>query len=198
MRVRGWSAASAVVLAGVLCGCGISTSGGPQAIPPNQIPNAAPPTTAPTCPVPVTLVFLDELNNAAPTGALGCVGRPGKLDDIVDQLLLGPTDTQLLSGLATSIPPNTTLLGLSVSKQGMVTVDLSAEFISGSSTQQEQEVEQVVYTVACALRPTGPTTPIAFEVEGSAQAVPVANGTTVAAPVTAAGDYGFSNATCVT
>ena len=198
MNTRRWLPAVAALAAAALLGaCGISTSGGPQAIPAGQFPNlpAVPPTTSPdtACPVPVAVVLLDELNNATPTARPRCVAQPGRLGAIVDQLLLGPTDTELLKGLGTAIPPHTSLLDLAVSRQGLVTVDLSADFISGSSPQQEQEVEQVVYTIACALTPT---TRIVFEVEGAAQAVPVASGTTVGTPVTAVDDYGFVNFNC--
>ncbi len=193
-RAPGVVAALALV-ALVTAGCGISTSGGPRAIAPSQIPSApqVTPSTSPGCAVPVTVVLLNQLANGAPTPVARCVPQKGQLSSIVRQLLLGPTDTERLKGLASAIPPTTRLLDLSVSKLGMVTVDLSIDFISGSSPQQEQEVEQVVYTVSCALTPL---TKVLFEVEGSPQSVPIASGATVNGPVSAADDYNFGSFNC--
>jgi Sporulation and spore germination len=202
MRAR-WTALTVTLLAASLTGCGISTSGGPHAIPASELPNlpAPPPTTSPVSgcpanrPVPVAIVLLDELNNpATPTARARCVAQPGRLDAVVGQLLLGPNASELSQGISTAVPAHTTLLDLNTSAQGIVNVDLSAEFVSGSSTSQEQEVEQVVYTLACATK--DPATPVSFEVEGSPQPVPIATGATVTRPVTAADDYDFGDFAC--
>jgi spore germination protein GerM len=155
-------------------------------------------TTAPgsACAVPVTIVLLNQLYGAVPTPIGRCVSQQRALSDTVTQLLLGPTDTELLNGIISAIPPQTRLLGLPVnSREGLVTVNLSIEFISGSSSQQTQEVEQVVFTIACAL---SATTRVAFEVEGTPQSVPIASGATVNGPVTAADDFGFGSFNCST
>jgi spore germination protein GerM len=196
-RRRAVAAVLSAFFALALSACGIATSGGPRAIAPNQIPDvlqgAATTTTTPGCVVPVSVVLLDQLNNGAPVAVARCVSQQGQLSSVVRQLLLGPTDTELLKGFSSAIPPTTRLLFLNVSKLGVVTVDLSIDFISGSSPQQEQEVEQVVFTIACALTPV---TRVAFEVEGSPQSVPIASGATVSGPVTAADDYNFGSFSC--
>jgi spore germination protein GerM len=191
--------AAALTLVLTLGACGISTSGGPAAIPASQIPRVPQTTTTNPgsgCVVPVTIVLLNQLNNAAPMSVGRCVSQHQTLSATVTQLLLGPTDTELLNGIISSIPPDTRLLGLSVNSHlGQVTVNLSVEFIAGSSSQQLQEVEQVVFTIACAL---SASTRIIFQVEGTQQSVPIASGATVNGPVTAADDFGFGTFSCST
>src|SRR6266702_158906 len=54
----------------------------------------------------------------------------------LEALLGGPPDPSVAEGVGTQVPPGTTLLGLSISN-GLATVDLSPEFLSGGSAVSE-------------------------------------------------------------
>jgi hypothetical protein len=65
----------------------------------------------------------------------------------VAALLAGPTADETASGVASSIPEGTTLLGLEI-KDGVATVDLSAEFASGGgSLSTMMRLAEVVFTL---------------------------------------------------
>jgi len=185
-----------------LSACGISTTGGARAISHAQLPKGPQvvPTTAPSVCRPgcatVTIVFLDSTNNLAPVAVQRLLPpQSDQLSTIVRALLSGPAQAEQLRGLTSQIPTSTELLNTPNPLKGsnQVTVDLSRDFIAGNSLLQEQEVEQVVYTIACAVTPT---TGVQFEVEGNPQPVPIASGTTVNGPVSAAADYGFGAFNC--
>lgn len=62
-------------------------------------------------------------------------------------LLAGPSPAELASGLATSVPAGTKLLGISI-KKGVATVDLTSQYQSGGgSLSMKARLAQVVYTL---------------------------------------------------
>jgi Immunoglobulin-like domain of bacterial spore germination/Sporulation and spore germination len=62
-------------------------------------------------------------------------------------LLAGPSPAELESGLGTSIPAGTNLLGISI-KKGVATVDLTSQYQSGGgSLSMKARLAQVVYTL---------------------------------------------------
>lgn len=62
-------------------------------------------------------------------------------------LLAGPSPEELASGLATSVPASTKLLGISI-KKGVATVDLTSQYQSGGgSLSMKARLAQVVYTL---------------------------------------------------
>ena len=62
-------------------------------------------------------------------------------------LLAGPSPSELASGLATSVPAGTKLLGISI-KKGVATVDLTSQYQSGGgSLSMKARLAQVVYTL---------------------------------------------------
>lgn len=81
---------------------------------------------------------------------VGPVGRPGNettsLEDALEGLLEGPTETETQAGFSTTIPEGTTLNGVQITGE-TVEVDLSAEFESGGgSLSMLGRVAQVVFT----------------------------------------------------
>jgi spore germination protein GerM len=65
----------------------------------------------------------------------------------LEALLGGPPDPSVAEGVGTQVPPGTTLLGLSISN-GLATVNLSPEFLSGGSAVSEwTRLGQVVLTI---------------------------------------------------
>jgi hypothetical protein len=65
----------------------------------------------------------------------------------LEALLGGPPDPSVAEGVGTQVPPGTTLLGLSISN-GLATVNLSPQFLSGGSAVSEwTRLGQVVFTI---------------------------------------------------
>ena len=186
-----------VALAVALCGCGVPTSGAPRAISKNQVPT--PPASAPTTTTPpaddiaVTIVLLDSTTNGYHPVIRYAPQELDRLASVLTDLLVGPQPGEVLHGLTTAIPATTKLIGVSPNPAGTpgvvpsepVTVNLSADFLEINGLSQVLAVEQVVFTVDCDL---SATTRVVFEVAGNVTPVPIANGTSVSRPVTAA-DY---------
>jgi hypothetical protein len=65
----------------------------------------------------------------------------------MNALLAGPSPGELASGLATSVPAGTKLLGISI-KKGVATVDLTSQYqAGGGSLSMKARLAQVVYTL---------------------------------------------------
>ncbi len=80
-------------------------------------------------------------------GAGGLTAATDGAVNVVRDLLSGPTATERAAGLSTAIPAGTTVNDLSVA-HGVVTVDLSAQFVTGGGSLSMQErVAQVVSTL---------------------------------------------------
>ncbi|HVB64563.1 MAG TPA: GerMN domain-containing protein [Nitrolancea sp.] len=63
------------------------------------------------------------------------------------ELLKGPTPAETTTGLSSSVPPGTTLLGLSIANK-VATVNLSSEFgLGGDEQSLTERLAQVVYTL---------------------------------------------------
>ena len=72
---------------------------------------------------------------------------PAVATTAMESLLEGPSDTEAAAGISSAIPADTTLLGVTV-KDGIATVDLSAEYESGGgSLSMMMRLAQVVYTL---------------------------------------------------
>jgi hypothetical protein len=197
-RARLAALGGTLALALVLCGCGVPTSGARAIKVQVPTPPTAVSTTAPLQPsdeIQVTIVLLS-----------GTVPHPvtryspqqlDRLATVLSDLLIGPQPGDIQSGLSTAIPSATKLIGVSPNPSGTpgefvptsnaVTVNLSSDFLETIGPSQVLAVEQVVFTIACDLT-TSVATRVAFEVEGVPQDVPIANGTSVAGPVSAS-DY---------
>ena len=72
---------------------------------------------------------------------------PAVATTAMESLLEGPSDAEKAAGISSAIPADTTLLGVTV-KDGIATVDLSAEYESGGgSLSMMMRLAQVVYTL---------------------------------------------------
>jgi len=83
--------------------------------------------------------------------ALGAAGRSGvaatPARSAMEELVKGPSESDISAGLSTAIPTGTRLLGIDIAS-GIATVDLSNEFGSGGGSLSMQErVAQVVFTL---------------------------------------------------
>ena len=201
-RARLAALGGTVVLALALAACGVPVSGSPRAISKSDLPAAPAAATTTTAPpadeVAVIIVLLDSATNAPSPVLRYAPQQSDRLQTVLTDLLLGPAPGSETLHLTSAIPSSTRLIGVSpnplgtpgIAPSGPVTVNLSADFIAINGPSQVLAVEQVVFTVACDLTPVAPpTTRVFFEVDGVAQDVPIANGTSVSRPVTAA-DYG--------
>lgn len=73
---------------------------------------------------------------------------PGVARLAMNALLAGPSEVEEGAGMFTAIPFGVELLGLDLSSDGVITVDLSSEFEQGSGTSAEtMRLAQVVYTL---------------------------------------------------
>ena len=156
--------------AAFVAACGGSGGGSAPAATAATVPVTATPsaTPSPAAPAPTTaaatalsLYFLrgEELGVAArrvpPTSAPATAA--------LEALLAGPTAAETAAGLASAVPPETRLLGLSIDGT-TARVDLSAQFAEGGGLSLQARVAQVVYT----LTRFETVKTVAFMLEGSA------------------------------
>lgn len=155
MRLRGTSTTALILTvallgASVLTACGDDGDGSAVTAAPPATATA--PATSPTATAPVTtpeqveaeVWFVSGERVAAVTRA---VTPPAVARAAMTELLRGPDADEAASGLSTSIPAGTSLLGLRI-VGGVAEVDLSGEFASGGgSLSMLTRVAQVVYTL---------------------------------------------------
>src|SRR6478672_298658 len=106
-------------------------------------------TTEPTGTVPTSVSlevwFLDGEQLVRQTRSLE--STPLVATAAMKALLAGPSPAELASGLGTSVPAGTKLLGISI-KKGVATVDLTSQYQSGGgSLSMKARLAQVVYTL---------------------------------------------------
>lgn len=106
-------------------------------------------TTEPTGSVPTSVSlevwFLDGEQLVRQTRSLE--STPLVATAAMKALLAGPSPAELASGLTTSVPAGTKLLGISI-KKGVATVDLTSQYQSGGgSLSMKARLAQVVYTL---------------------------------------------------
>jgi hypothetical protein len=177
-------AAAAVALT-VLGGCGVPVDRGPTALARSAVPFAllAPskePTTSTTLVSPVEVpikIFL-----VGTSGSLVAVDRAvpapqESLATVLNALVDGPTQAEAAAGLLSAIPPQTTVLGASITTAGLATVDMGGTFGQLVGQAQIEAVAQVVFT-ATSLSGVN-VTGVAFQLAGQAIEVPVASGAQV-------------------
>lgn len=104
---------------------------------------------------------------------------PVDAEAVLGSLLAGVTEPEDRSGLSSSIPVGTELLGLQVS-DGIATVDLSADFATVGGQQEISAVAQIVLTVT----QSGEAEGVVFELDGVRTDVPTAEGALAEVAVT--------------
>ncbi len=100
----------------------------------------------------------------------------------LEQLLAGPTGADANSGLTSTVPAGTRLLSIAISN-GVATVDLSSEFVSGGgSLSMRARLAQVVYTLTQFPTVDG----VVFRIDGQETTVFGGEGVTLESPATRA------------
>ena len=142
-----------VAIAGVLAlaACGVQEDSDPRPMAADEIPfGLLAPATSVSMPendegTEVTVWLVDN------AGLLSRARRPVEPPigptDVIEALLAGVTDAEADAGLRTNIPPGTELLGVDGPNEGLVTIDLSGEFLTVERELQRLALAQVVFTV---------------------------------------------------
>jgi spore germination protein GerM len=177
-------AAVAAVGAVLLAGCGIPTSGSPQAIAKHDVPfdllNPTTPTTKPTIEpagVPEIIYLVAATQTLVPVTRN--VEVPANLTEVLGALLEGPTYNETAFGIQSYLTGTTDQVSASV-QGGIATVDFTSNpLVQVVGPNQTVAIAQVVYT---ATEQTG-VSGVEFEIAGVPTDVPIANGSQVSGPV---------------
>lgn len=182
MRRRGLAVVAVVVVAG----CGVPNDTEPRALAPESVPFdlLAPSTTTTTRPSPPAVVdepasvYLVDNDSGQLVEVKRPVPAPPSVRRALEELLQGPTETELARGLSSSIPSSTGLLDVQGPSAGIVTVDLSD--LSGiAGAGQRMALAQVVFTATAA----DDVDSVLFEFEGQPSEVPNAAGQSTSEPL---------------
>jgi hypothetical protein len=143
-----------VAVLAVLSGCGVTTGGTPEEIPPSDVPygllsptptTEVPPSVPPTGSHPrVYLVSADDVLVATGRDVDGA-GSRARLADLLAQLSAGPTADERDDELTTALPPGAELSVVGV-EGDTVTVDLTGPGEAPSGLQSRLAVAQIVLT----------------------------------------------------
>ena len=181
MRAAGGAAALALAVA--LAGCGVETEEHARRVnPPSGVAHAWATPTPPdsgTGAVPERLYLVRDGELVATTRH---VAAEPTADELVDDLLAGPTPGERADGLTSALRA-TDVAGVQVSG-GRATVELTEVLDSGGRTDQVLAFAQIV----CTLTARPGVTSVAFTHDGREVGVPRADGSLSHAPATAA-DY---------
>lgn len=179
------AAAVTMTLAAVLGGCGVPVDGGPTALARSAVPFAllspAPEsrtstTLASPLEVPIT-IFLVGSSEHLVAVARAVPASQESLTTVLSALVDGPTQAEAAAGLQSAIPPQTTVLGSSITTAGLATVNMAGSFGQLVGPAQIEAVAQIVFT-ATSLSGVN-VTGVSFELGGQPIEVPVASGAQV-------------------
>lgn len=170
MHLFGLLVALLVIL--LVAACGVQDDAAPRPLAAQDVPFdlLAPATSVPNAQdaagVPRTVWFVD--NNGLLATSRRPLESPVTPESILNALLKGVTDAEANSGLRSNITSGTKLLSVKGPEDGVVTVDLSGEFLTVSRELQRLALAQVVFTV------TGLTNVdrVLFEFDGKPAEVP--------------------------
>jgi spore germination protein GerM len=174
----------ALVLVGVVAGCGVPEDREPQVLGTDAVPPGlltTPSTTTQPSEVPperqAELYFVNADGQVTPE----LREVEDQSDNAVLQALLGTDPTSLAGGLTTNIPPETALLNTSFDNdEEVLTVDLSEEFQTIRGEGAIAAVAQIVFTAT----EDDPGRAVAFQVEGDPYPVQDEEGVVSDDPVT--------------
>jgi len=176
-------------LAAVLAACGVQEDRSPRALAEEEVPFGllAPETSIAAEPSPgegdgvrSTIWFVD--NDGLLARSRRTIQEPVDVADVV-RALLGPvTQAEAAAGLRSNIPPGTQLLGIVGPEDGLVTLDLSGEFLTVTGGLQRLALAQVVFTVTGLAN----VDRVLFRFDGRAAEVPGRGDELTGAPLTRA------------
>ncbi|AVT33676.1 hypothetical protein C6361_34290 [Plantactinospora sp. BC1] len=180
------AAALPLLLAAVVAGCGVPAEETAREVePPDGVTHAwatpTPPDPTPSIgAVPARLYLLRDGELVAVTRH---VDAAPSVDELVDNLLAGPTDAEQRDGLTSALLGNDIVVGVQVS-DGRATVELTDTLDETGRSDQILAFAQIVCTLAA--KPG--VTAVSFTRAGQPVGVPRADGSLSEAPATAA-DY---------
>jgi spore germination protein GerM len=181
--------ALAAALAGlvVLGACSISAEGSARKVPAGDVPfQLVQTTTTQIDATTTTAVAVAEIDVfLVRDGRLAAVARKASgptADSVLSLLALGPTDVESASGLRTALVPD--LAALVDVGQGLVVIDLAAEFTELTPTEARLALAQITYS----LTQLAGIERVRFLVAGQDASVPRGDGSATDQPVTPA-DY---------
>lgn len=182
MRRRRFATTALALSALVVLGaCGVSNDASPRDIPARDVPfelvAVESPTGAPTEGGDAGQVFLVGSERLAAVERT--LGPNGNAFDAITTLLLGPTAEEAAQGLRTAIPSGTRLLAADL-QDGVLTIDLSRDFLVVQVVEQRTAVAQLVFTSTG----TDDVDRVRFAIEGTLVQVPVDDGSLSAEPLT--------------
>jgi len=174
-----------VVMALLMCfvaaGCGVSAEATPRDISAKDAPIplvAAPtPTDNPSSSGDDAQIFLVGPESLKSVGRLLTPRNDAFV--AISTLLKGPTQDEAAQGLRTAIPSGTRLLAADL-KDGVLTIDLSNDFLVVQGSEQRTAVAQLVFTATG--RPDVDS--VLFAIEGVQKEVPIDDGSLSAQPLT--------------
>jgi spore germination protein GerM len=140
----------AALAAAVVTACGVQSDTQPRALAPDDVPfDLLAPATSSTSAetsegVGSTVWFVD--NEGLLARARRNIPPPVTVSAVLAELLAGVSDAEASNGLRTNISSGTQLLAVHGPESGLVTVDLSAEFLTVTRELQRLAVAQVVFT----------------------------------------------------
>jgi spore germination protein GerM len=173
--------ALAVLALVALVGCGVPDDDAPRAVSAEEIPEAlvagATTTTMVAVGVQGDLYFL-ETQDDQNVLRLEQVTVDNNEPQAALEALVATVPEELPEGVLTLIPPGTSVLSTELD-DGVLTIDLSADFESVSGEPRIQAVAQLVFT---AIRMPGPVDGVLFTVEGEQTTVPDADGADIDGP----------------
>lgn len=141
---------SALLVGSMTAACGVQDDRSPRDLRAQDVPFdlLAPATSVAESPaesgVDSTVWFVDNAGLLA--RARRALEPPVTVDEIIGALLDGVTDAEARNGLRTNIAPGTELLEVTGPDGGLVTVDLSGDFLNVSRELQRLALAQVVFT----------------------------------------------------
>ena len=187
MRAKRVAVALLAVAGLGLAGCAIPDDAEPRALDPSAVPFSLLATSTTTTTqrqppdvsqVPVSVYLVD--NDAAQlVEVTRTVPAPASVREALRELLSGPTNEELSSGLTSAIARSTALLGVEGPVNRVVTVNLSDDVRNIGGQGQRLALAQVVYTVTAAPGVDG----VLFAFEGEPSQVPDGQGQSTAEPL---------------
>jgi len=141
------------LVAVLVAACGVQEDREPRALAEDEVPfgllapatSIAEPSPGDAAGVQSTIWFVDNAGLLARSRRT--IRPPVEVADIVRALLEPVTEAEAAAGLRSTIPPGTQLLGVEGPTDGLVTLDLSGEFLTVSGQLQRLALAQVVFTV---------------------------------------------------